>query len=213
MNKVAKLIICIGLIFIGIQTINAQTESQADRLKALQKQLDEAHKNVGNEDDVDFRLISDKISELEASLRKKDSLDMKISLLTSELMITQAKLRNCGENDDNSSLRAKMVLFAMNSTALKSEDLVVLASVIDDYKSKQTDKKIMLIGHADGVGTNNYNLNLSKSRVLQVKKYLITQGIAANRIMLDYRGESDPLDTASKDKESEQNRRVELYLL
>ena len=45
--------------------------SQADRLKELQRQLDEAQRKVGNEDDADYRLISENTTE-QSETREND---------------------------------------------------------------------------------------------------------------------------------------------
>jgi OmpA-OmpF porin, OOP family len=57
-----------------------------------------------------------------------------------------------------------------------------------------------VIGHTDWVGTNAYNMKLSQARAETVKKYLITQGVAADRIMVKWLGEEEPAasnDTAA----------------
>jgi outer membrane protein OmpA-like peptidoglycan-associated protein len=69
--------------------------------------------------------------------------------------------------------------------------------------------RIMLVGHTDGVGSDEYNLDLSRRRADAVRDYLVNRGgVAAGRISTDGRGRRQlarPDDPASGE-----NRRVEI---
>lgn len=53
-------------------------------------------------------------------------------------------------------------------------------------------QSITAIGHADRMGTDGYNQTLSEERVNAVKSYLISKGVAADRIQTAGRGETQP---------------------
>ena len=72
-------------------------------------------------------------------------------------------------------------------------------------------------GHTDDVplsGRGRYvdNWELSQARALSVVKYLIEQGIPANRLVAAGFGENQPLDTADTEEARARNRRIELKL-
>jgi outer membrane protein OmpA-like peptidoglycan-associated protein len=69
-----------------------------------------------------------------------------------------------------------------------------------------------VIGHADSVGSDDYNLDLSRRRADNVASILQSGGVQSVRILKEGRGERDPI--ASNDTESgrERNRRVEVYI-
>ena len=52
---------------------------------------------------------------------------------------------------------------------------------------------ILAIGHADRIGSTNYNQKLSVRRAESVKKYLVEKGIAPNRVYAEGKGETQPL--------------------
>lgn len=54
-------------------------------------------------------------------------------------------------------------------------------------------KRITIIGHADRIGSEQYNRKLSERRALAVKNYLVGKGVSASRIVVEARGESEPV--------------------
>ena len=72
--------------------------------------------------------------------------------------------------------------------------------------------RISVSGHTDNVGSDRYNMKLSKKRAKAVKKYLVDRGIAKDRFELHWFGKSDPINPADPDPEKAkaQNRRVEI---
>jgi len=73
--------------------------------------------------------------------------------------------------------------------------------------------KLSLEGHTDAVGTETYNIGLSKSRVNAVKDFLVLNGIAADRIVPQHHGEAKPVaDNANADGRKS-NRRVDVIII
>ena len=79
--------------------------------------------------------------------------------------------------------------------------------------SKKPLWKLQISGHTDNVGDDDSNLILSKKRAEAVKNYLITQGIAAERLMVEYFGEMKPVADNSTPEGRAKNRRVEMKLV
>lgn len=69
---------------------------------------------------------------------------------------------------------------------------------------------IHLSGHTDSLGTNAYNIDLSKNRSESAKQFLVSCGIAADRITYEYHGEEIHIATNSTPEGRYQNRRVEI---
>jgi len=90
-------------------------------------------------------------------------------------------------------------LFDFDKAVLRDEGKAKL----DDLVSKATALKveaIIAVGHADRIGTEKYNQNLSERRAAAVKDYLAGKGIAADRVGAEGMGEAQPVtgDTCGK---------------
>lgn len=70
--------------------------------------------------------------------------------------------------------------------------------------------QVVLTGHADPTGESKNNQLLSKKRVLEVKEYLIDNGIDDTKIQTEYKGDTEPV--CQEDFCNELSRRVEFKI-
>jgi outer membrane protein OmpA-like peptidoglycan-associated protein len=68
--------------------------------------------------------------------------------------------------------------------------------------------ELMVEGHTDNKGGPSYNMNLSLNRANAVKKVLLSQGIAENRIQVKGYGDTNPVADNSTESGRAKNRRV-----
>lgn len=101
------------------------------------------------------------------------------------------------------------ILFDFDKYFIRKEYLPELDSIAT-YLKNSKDKKLKLIGHACSLGSNEYNMDLSKKRALSVKKSLIERGIGNEILTVEYFGESKPASDNSTERGREKNRRVEI---
>ncbi len=80
---------------------------------------------------------------------------------------------------------------------IKPEGKVKLDNLADKLLREVNGMKLHLIGHTDYKGTENYNMGLSERRAKSVKAYLVSKGLNAEDITLDWRGESQPIKSCS----------------
>jgi OOP family OmpA-OmpF porin len=103
-------------------------------------------------------------------------------------------------------------LFDFDKSVVKPEGKAVLDKLVQQAKDLNLEV-IVAVGHTDSVGTDAYNQKLSERRAAAVKAYLVSKGIAANRIYTEGKGEKSPVaDNKSKDGRSK-NRRVEVEVV
>jgi OOP family OmpA-OmpF porin len=83
-------------------------------------------------------------------------------------------------------------LFDFNRSVLRPAG----RSALDDFagRMKGIDPEvIMAVGHADRFGSDAYNQRLSELRANAVKTYLVSIGIASNRVHTEGKGETEPV--------------------
>lgn len=78
------------------------------------------------------------------------------------------------------------------------------------FASKHPNYKITITGHTDSFGTEQYNMQLGEKRALQVKNYLVENGLEADKILAKGYGESKPLLLTADKLKRKINRRVEI---
>jgi len=104
------------------------------------------------------------------------------------------------------------IFFETNKSTLNtvaSTDLDKLVKYLQDNMSV----RVEIQGHTDSRGSVALNNRLSKNRAVSVMNYLISKGIAANRLVANGYGSSQPADTNNTPEGRANNRRVEMKIL
>ena len=104
------------------------------------------------------------------------------------------------------------VLFAtakadLSSDALRSVDKLA------DFLKKYPNRNVLIEGHTDSVGSEEYNLTLSERRAESVKESLTSRGIPEGRIITKGYGKKYPVASNDTAAGKQQNRRVEVIIL
>jgi outer membrane protein OmpA-like peptidoglycan-associated protein len=103
------------------------------------------------------------------------------------------------------------LLFDYDSDRIKpaaAENLRNLAQSLNNYPN--TD--LVIVGHTDNVGSDNYNADLSQRRSRAAANYLASLGVSPNRLKTYGRGENEPVAENTTDAGRQQNRRVEVAI-
>ena len=104
------------------------------------------------------------------------------------------------------------LMFDYNSYGLKTAtktNLDDLAGVLKEYP----DTEILIQGHTDSKGSEEYNLELSEKRAKSVYNHLLRKGVSSSRLVTMGLGESEPIATNETDEGRQQNRRVEVAVV
>ncbi len=110
------------------------------------------------------------------------------------------------------AIRLDHLIFEMGRAIINSKSNTSL----DEVAAMMKDNSkiiIQLEGHTDNIGNAEKNMQLSQDRVEAVKKYLVTKGIAKDRIKTKAFGGTQPLSTAGTEEAKALNRRVEMRVL
>ena len=102
------------------------------------------------------------------------------------------------------------LLFGFDSDVIQGaarQNLNALAASMNKYP----DTDLMIIGHTDAVGSDSYNMGLSKRRANAARNYLRAQGVDRGIASVG-RGENEPIATNETDEGRDLNRRVEVAI-
>jgi len=82
------------------------------------------------------------------------------------------------------------VLFGYNQSAVRPGEASKLDELTARIKGREFDR-LDAVGHADRIGSDSYNLALSRQRAEAARAYLVGKGIDAGRIRVDAKGEGE----------------------
>ena len=101
--------------------------------------------------------------------------------------------------------------FGLNQSYVQSRFYSVLNETANLLKASPN-AKILLAGHADITGDEEYNVTLAMKRAKSIKKYLVSRGIDESRISVVSFGETKPKFLSKTAAGRALNRRVEVYI-
>src|SRR5690606_26719687 len=107
---------------------------------------------------------------------------------------------------------AKTILFDTGKATIKTQSAEVLQNIVE-ILNEYVNAKFSIEGHTDSVGSDALNMKLSKERASSVMNYLITNGVASNRLTAEGFGETKPIDSNKTAAGRANNRRVEINLI
>ncbi|MBM6551167.1 OmpA family protein [Marinomonas ostreistagni] len=130
--------------------------------------------------------------------------------LREELRNSGVQVRRVGQ-DQLELVMENGIGFATDSSNLSSSIFPTLngvAKILVEYP----DTVLMITGHTDSTGSEEYNQDLSLKRADSVRSYLIGQNVASNRLSTMGAGESQPICDNGTSSGRQCNRRVEINI-
>lgn len=104
------------------------------------------------------------------------------------------------------------VLFATGKADLSS-DALRSVDKLADFLQKYPNRNVLIEGHTDSVGSDEFNLTLSQKRADSVKETLTSKAIGDERITTRGYGKKYPVASNDTAAGKQQNRRVEVIIL
>ena len=109
-------------------------------------------------------------------------------------------------NDEVAKKYLTPVFFAYDSIEINDESRAALQKNAEFLKQRGS-VRVMIEGHADSRGTNEYNLALGERRADAVRDYVVSLGIPSERITIVSKGEEQPFCQEESESCWQQNRR------
>jgi len=104
------------------------------------------------------------------------------------------------------------ILFEIDKSALQAEaqeNLTNLSVILNKYE----DTDILIEGHTDATGTEDYNLELSERRAQSVANRLSVEQVSTTRFTIMGYGEVQPVEENATAEGRQANRRVEIAIM
>ena len=196
--------------------------SQRDENDEWQKAVNLGYPLNTHGDEINLVVLSDATKAYMSALRNDGyggfdiyefDLDEKFRPQTIEIKKPSVEEYYANSLEKRESVVLKNIYFEFDSAELRpdSEDGI---EAVYSFLTLNPDKNILIEGHTDDTGKEEYNLALSKKRAENVRMALINKGVAPERIKTKGCGSSQPLSTNNFDDELKTlNRRVSMSLV
>jgi peptidoglycan-associated lipoprotein len=102
----------------------------------------------------------------------------------------------------------KVIYFDYDKATIRPDQLAAMEQNLK-YLLDHPNDKVLIEGHCDERGTNEYNFSLGNKRALAVKEYFVKNGIPEARIATLSKGEEEPVDPGHTEEAWAKNRRCE----
>jgi OOP family OmpA-OmpF porin len=129
-----------------------------------------------------------------------------VQQLQQELAALQAK-----QTDRGLVLTLGDVLFETGKADLRPGALRNLYPLVT-FLQKYPERRVVIEGHTDSVGSDAYNLDLSERRADAVRDFLLQNGVNAAQMSTRGYGKASPVASNDTAEGRQQNRRVELII-
>ena len=103
------------------------------------------------------------------------------------------------------------VYFGFDSTVVPQGELGKIDAVAQ-HLTARTDRVVVVEGHCDERGSNEYNMSLGENRASIIRNYLVQSGVDASRIQTRSFGEEKPAVVGSDESAWAKNRRGEFVI-
>lgn len=145
----------------------------------------------------------------ELALQEKQRADsIEAARVAEEARVRDSTERVAAEREALKTELTQMVHFATGSAKLSEEGQSALDRKVE-ILTANPEVQLKITGACDERGSEAFNMALGNRRALAVSKYLVSKGIAADRLTHESAGEGSPVDPGHDEEAWQQNRRAE----
>ncbi|MBN2038287.1 MAG: OmpA family protein, partial [Chitinispirillaceae bacterium] len=189
-----------------------QIDSIGAKRRAVARELGAVYDEIS---DFEQSRASKLRSELDDKQRKLDEERRKAAQLRAEAEKKFSELRSAliqvTTDARGTIISMSDILFETNKANLTTDlktSLAKIAGILIVFKNS----KVVIEGHTDNTGTEEYNQKLSEARAENVMNFLIEQGVDAERLTAVGYGLRNPIADNSTKEGRQKNRRVDLIV-
>ncbi len=144
--------------------------------------------------------------------RANEEANRRLNEAVTQLRSLVAEITNLQQTQRGLVISLSDILFDVGKSTLKpgsQASIQRIAVVLTQYPQHQ----ILVEGHTDATGGDDFNLQLSRDRATSVRTALVAGGVEATRITAEGFGESRPVASNDNAAGRQQNRRVEIVIV
>jgi len=195
------------------QRADAQLESRTRELKNARSETKSARTDSLAAQQQASALLDSRTRELESARNETEfaRIDTVIAQQQAADMQRQIVELNAKPTERGLVVTLGDLLFDTGKSELKSgaaTNLAKLAAFLTQYE----DRSVLIEGHTDNMGSDDFNLGLSQRRADSVKNWLVNQGVATGRLVTSGKGEGLPVADNNSASGRQLNRRVEVII-
>ena len=212
-NKSLVIVMAISLVFYGCDAVkNANNSQKGGAIGATGGAVigGVIGNNVGDGDNTALGAIIGGVVGGAAGAYIGNRMDKQAQEIEQE--IPGAEVTRVGEGisvtfDENSG-----VYFDTNKSGINAKSQETLDKLVGIFK-EYPNTNVLVEGHTDNTGRDEYNMTLSKERAQSVTSYLTGHGLSSGRFTTKWYGETQPKYDNSTAEGRAKNRRVELAIV
>jgi outer membrane protein OmpA-like peptidoglycan-associated protein len=148
----------------------------------------------------------------EALRREAEEANRRLNEALGQLRSLVAEITNLQQTQRGLVISLSGILFDVGKSTLKTgsqASIERIAAVLTQYPQH----RILVEGHTDATGGDEFNLQLSRDRANSVRTALVAGGVDASKITAEGYGESRPVASNDTREGRQQNRRVEIVIV
>ena len=133
-------------------------------------------------------------------------------ILSNTFVFAQNKLDSISLDEPRELTPAVQIYFDINKSEIKSKESAKIDELFTRLK-KIPEFRLVLTGHTDSTGNDEYNMELSRDRVDEVYNVLLSRQIPEKWMIMKYYGRSKPRVDETDEEKAARNRRVEISVI
>jgi peptidoglycan-associated lipoprotein len=118
-----------------------------------------------------------------------------------------------GRSQDREKYKGQTVYFEFDRSNVRAGEAAKVQEVATRFKSEDPNTDLLIEGHCDERGTEEYNRSLGERRALALRELLVAAGVSADRIHTISFGKDKPVDPGHSESAWSKNRRGEFILV
>jgi peptidoglycan-associated lipoprotein len=118
-----------------------------------------------------------------------------------------------GRPQDREKYRAQTVYFEFDRANVKASEASKVQEVATRFKNEDGATDLLIEGHCDERGTEEYNRSLGERRALALRELLVAAGVSADRVHTVSFGKDKPAESGHSESAWSKNRRGEFILV